>query len=183
MKGTRGCPRPVRVPMVWVTPIARAGEGSFFYCQAQRSLQLETSERRNYVQDGLGRRIRIEDRVLGGKHRVPPAAGGVGGTGGLYGILTEMGYGAPREGNAHRPRLADGGAPAFTWRGWHVFTDNTLGLHSSGARRLAAYHDDRRRPTVTEIVLAVNARYRGPEGKRSPDESRTSIARQRRIIR
>lgn len=34
--------------------------------------------------------------------------------------ITEMGY-------AHRPRLADEGAPAFTWRGCTFFTVNTSG--------------------------------------------------------
>lgn len=74
-----------------------------------------------------------------------------------------MGYGAPREGNAHRGSPMKGhqrslGAGAR-------FHRQHLRVHSSGARRLAAYHDDRRRLTVTEAVLTVNARYRGPKEK------------------
>lgn len=74
------------------------------------------------VQVGFGRRerIRIEDRVAGGKYWIlahPARLAAQSKTVNLFGILTEMGYGAPREGNAHRPRLADEGAPVFTWRG------------------------------------------------------------------
>jgi len=89
---------------------------------------VETLNRRNYPRSSRIRRerIRIEDQILGGKYHAPYTTDSASGTESLLGILTEMGYGAPREGNAHRPRLADGGAPAFTWRGC-TFSSNTSG--------------------------------------------------------
>lgn len=63
-------------------------------------------------------RIRIEVRIPGGKYRVL-AHPGASGTGKLV-LGDTHGNGvrcAAREGSAHRPRLADGGVPAFTWRG------------------------------------------------------------------
>lgn len=111
------------------------------------SSQLPTSKSDSTGGSRFGSKIEYP----GGKYRAFRAS--------LYKILTEMGYDAPREVNAHamegHQRSLGAGA---SFHGQH------LGVHSSGARRLAAYHDDRRRPTVTEVVLAINARYRGPKG-------------------
>lgn len=127
--------------------------------------------RYNYPRPQLGygrpERIRIEDRVPGGKYWVlahPPRLvaqverGIYSGYSRKWGTVrrareTRTGRGSPMKG--HQRSL---GADA-RFHGQH------LGVHSSGARRLAAYHDDRRRLTVTEAVLTVNARYRGPKEK------------------
>lgn len=119
-----------RVPTVSVTPIARK-RIKVHFSVARFSLKPKTLNCRNYPRPSrirsAGADLDRRSSIQGGEgkgvleYSHTPAASGAGETRKFYlGILTEMGY-------AHRPRLADEGAPAFTWRGCTFFTVNTSG--------------------------------------------------------
>lgn len=84
-----------------------------------------------------------------------------------------MGYGAPREGNAHRPRLADGGAPARSlgarFHGQHL-RGHTQAAHDVSLRIMMIDGDQQSQGTV----LAVNARYAGTKGEDRNFDSATT---------